>query len=104
MHKILITVAMSLAMTASAAPVISDKKVACFPLKQLVSILLDRYGEEPMLFGVSERNEDIGVGVYINKQTGTYTIIEFNKDAACVLSVGQNIQYRYPQNTLAPIS
>lgn len=104
MYKILVTMVMFLVITASAAPIVSDKKVACFPIKQLVTILLDRYGEEPMLFGISERNDDIGVAVYINKETGTYTIIEFNKDAACILSVGKNIQYRYPQNTLAPIS
>jgi hypothetical protein len=113
MYKILINLAFILGFSAvsltvlakpsdamAGKPIITSKKIACFPITQLLSALRDRYGEEPMLFGITEKNDEVGVGVYINKDIGTYTIIEFTKDAACIISVGKDIQYRYPINAL----
>lgn len=80
-------------------PVETTKKVVCFPLKVLMKDLKEKYGEEPMVMGVEGTMEDVGMGVYINKETGSYTVVEFDREAACVLSIGKNVRYRFPTFT-----
>jgi hypothetical protein len=100
MFKLLIALALSLFVTVTFARdkgVKTDKPVMCFPVKNFLKDLKDKYGEEPMLVGATTNMDDVGVSVYINKDTGTYTIFEFDTEAACVLSVGKNIRYRLPK-------
>lgn len=61
--------------------------------------LKEKYGEEPMVMGVEGTMEDVGMGVYINRETGSYTVVEFDREAACVLSFGKNVRYRFPTFT-----
>jgi hypothetical protein len=106
MFKILvagIVLTMSLVATAD-QPVVSSKKIVCFPLKQLIKDIKEKYGEEPMILGITEYTTDIGMGVYVNRETGSYTVIEFDNEAGCIISVGQKIRYRFPKNALSPIS
>lgn len=82
-------------------PVESTKKVVCFPLNVLLKDLKDKYGEEPMVMGITANMDDVGMGLYINRDTGSYTVVEFDKEAACVISVGKNVRYRFPKQGLA---
>lgn len=82
-------------------PVESTKKVVCFPLNVLLKDLRDKYGEEPMVMGITANMDDVGMGLYINRDTGSYTVVEFDKEAACVISVGKNVRYRFPKQGLA---
>ena len=106
MFKILVAViALTMSLLANAdQPVISSKKIVCFPLKQLLKDIKQKYGEEPMILGLTEYTTDIGMGVYVNRETGSYTVIEFDDEAGCIISVGRNIKYRFPKNALSPIS
>jgi hypothetical protein len=103
MFKYLIALTLAvLCITASAQkPVESSKKVLCFPLNVMLKDLKDKYGEEPMVMGIEGTMADVGMGLYINKDTGSYTVIEFDKEAACVISVGKNVRYRFPKQGLA---
>jgi len=79
-------------------PVETEKKIVCFPAKTLLKDLKDKYGEEPMILGITTNMDDVAMGVYINKETGSYTVIEFDTEAACVVSIGKNIRYRFPKS------
>jgi hypothetical protein len=103
MFKYLIALTLAvLCITASAQkPIESSKKVVCYPLNVMLKDLKDKYGEEPMVMGIEGTMADVGMGLYINKDTGSYTVIEFDKEAACVISVGKNVRYRFPKQGLA---
>jgi hypothetical protein len=74
-----------------------EKAVVCFPLKVLLDDLKIKYKEEPMIIGMTGTLEDVAMAVYINKETGSYTVIEFDEEAGCILSVGDRVRYRFPK-------
>ena len=74
-----------------------EKTVTCFPLKTLLDNLKKKYQEEPMIFGMSGTIDDVVMGVYINRDTGSYTVIEFDEDVGCIVSVGDRVRYRFPK-------
>jgi hypothetical protein len=59
--------------------------------------LKEAYGEEILLLGDSTQEQGVKTGVFYNVQTGTYTILDFNKDVACVLAVGKNAVLKLPK-------
>jgi len=99
MSKYLIALSLALTCAASYAqkPVETNKKIVCFPVNVLLKDLKDKHGEEPMVLGVTSNMKDVAIGVYINKETGSYTVIEFDSQAACVISVGTDVRYRFPK-------
>lgn len=78
-------------------PVRVEKPIYCLPIKTLLEDLKNKYQEEAMVIGSSEWMPDVNMSLFINKETGTYTVIEFDDEAGCILSVGKNIRYRYPK-------
>lgn len=78
-------------------PVKIKREITCFPIDTLLSGLKDQYGEEPMVMGLVNKEKGVGMGLYLNKETGTYTVIEFTKGAGCILSTGDSISYRFPK-------
>lgn len=104
MHKLLIALTLILAATNSSAadkPVRAEKSIVCYPIKQFLKDIRTKYGEEAMIIGEEGTMEEVGMAVYINKENGSYTVIEFDKEAACVISVGKNVRYRFPKLGLA---
>lgn len=101
MFKLFVALALSLVVTASFAVkdkgTKTEKPIMCFPVKNFLKDLKDKYGEEPMVMGVTGNMPEVGMGLYINKDTGTYTVFEFDDEAACVVSVGKNVRYRFPK-------
>lgn len=80
----------------ASGPVKVDKAIICYPIKQFHKEI-KKYGEEPMVMGVEGTMEDVGMALYINKETGSYTVVEFDTEAACILSIGTNVRYRFPK-------
>jgi hypothetical protein len=74
-----------------------EKSVTCFPIKVLLDNLKKKYQEEPMIFGMSSTMEDVVMGVYINRDNGSYTVIEFDEEVGCIVSVGDRVRYRFPK-------
>jgi hypothetical protein len=99
MSKYLIALCLALTCAASYAqkPVETNKKIVCFPVKVLMKDLKDKYGEEPMVMGTTSNMSDVAMALYLNKETGSYTIIEFDREAACVISIGKDVRYRFPK-------
>jgi hypothetical protein len=79
------------------APVKVDKQIICFPIKTLLKDLKNKYGEEPMIVGKHSAMEDVVTAVYVNRETGTYTVIEMDDEAGCVISLGTSVHYRFPK-------
>jgi DNA/RNA endonuclease YhcR with UshA esterase domain len=103
MFKFVVIGIASLLLVSSATIIAADEKpvkikreIICYPLDSLIASLKKQYGEEPMVMGLVNKEKGIGMGLYINKETGTYTVIEFTKGAACILSTGENVGYRFP--------
>lgn len=100
MLKIFIAAILTVFVTGVSAkdkPVKVDKEVICFPVKSLLKDLKDKYGEELMIIGKHSAMDDVVTAVYINRETGTYTIIEMDNEAACVISLGTDVHYRFPK-------
>lgn len=72
--------------------------VVCFPFKTLQSEL-KKFGEEPMVIGKRSGMNSTYTVVYVNKDTGSYTIVEMDNEAGCVISLGDNVMYRFPKTS-----
>jgi len=66
------------------------KPVPCKDAKTLALEVLKKYGEEPIWFGEDE-TADSKYTITYNKQTKTWTFIQFDDNKACVLGYGQNV-------------
>jgi hypothetical protein len=102
MRTLALAVLLGFSLVAHAAPkppkaVKAEKAVVCFPIKTLLKDLYNKYGEEPMVVGVDGNMEEVGMALYVNRETGSYTVIEFDSEAGCILSVGRNVRYRFPK-------
>jgi hypothetical protein len=64
-----------------------NKKVVCTDAKLLFESVRDsKYKEEPIWVG---RLDDSTMTIVANKKTGTWTLIQFNGDIACVIDAGE---------------
>jgi hypothetical protein len=69
-----------------------NKKVSCGPFNDIVKILMStQYKEIPIWSGL-DISEGTSYALFHNEKTGTFTLIEFNKNIACVLGEGTNSQ------------
>lgn len=63
-----------------------NKKVLCADAKSVFkNISESKYKELPVWVG---RTEDSNMSIIANEETGTWTIIQFNKEIACVIDAG----------------
>jgi hypothetical protein len=72
-----------------AQPIIIQKPVTCTDTKTLLQGLTSSdYKETPVWLGVEPGAEVPKYSVFVNQQTKTWTIIQFNDIIACVLGTG----------------
>jgi hypothetical protein len=70
----------------SSGPVAIEKTVICDKTQNVLDVMMNgRFKETPMWGGEDETSR---YGLLVNRETGTWTIIQFNKDTACVLGTG----------------
>jgi hypothetical protein len=75
-------------------PVTTSKKIVCVSFKKAISDLKEKYGEEPIVMGTVTNMEDVKMAVFVNPETGSFTVLEFDDAAACVVSVGKDARFR----------
>lgn len=64
---------------------------ACRPFVEIVQILWEGYGEILLGYG---SGEDHATAVFVNQETGTWTIVDFYQaEHACLASSGVNFQF-----------
>lgn len=98
MSRLFVAFLVLLCVNASANEGVEAKtSVVCYPNSILLKHL-KKFGEEPMVIGKRDGMEDTVTVVYVNKDTGTYTIVEMDTEAGCVISLGEKIKYRFPNS------
>ena len=75
-----------MASTVNAEPVKLEKPVVCDVTAKLLSAIQHEYKERPIWVGKGE--EGSNYSLLTNKETGSWTVIQFNKTLACVLGSG----------------
>lgn len=72
-----------------AQPIIVQKPVTCIDANTLLQGLIgNNYKETPLWLGIEPGAEVSKYSVFVNQQTKTWTIIQFNDTIACVLGTG----------------
>lgn len=78
----------------SVGPITIEKTVVCDKTQNVLDVIINgRYQENPIWGGV---DDDSRYGLLVNRETGTWTIIQFNKETACILGTGQSSRSMNP--------
>jgi hypothetical protein len=78
----------------SSGPVAIEKTVICDKTQNVLDVIINgRYQENPVWGGV---DDDSRYGLLVNRETGTWTIIQFNKETACILGTGKSSRSMIP--------
>ena len=89
--KYLLLLALLIPTLLTAQPIIIQKPVTCVDTKTLLQGLAGSdYKEAPVWIGFEPGAEVPKYSVFVNQQTRTWTIIQFNDTIACVLGTGTN--------------
>ncbi len=64
-----------------------NKPVFCSSLKIVIEAVSGEFGETPAWRGNDDRSKYV---MTVNQQTGTWTMIQYNDQVACVVGVGRN--------------
>ena len=89
----LISLAFLLGLTSSVVyakdePFVIEKPIVCSTPKEVIESLTGpKYREEPLWGGTDDADRYV---ITVNKQSKTWTLIQFNKDIACILGSGEN--------------
>ena len=77
--------------TALAQPVTTKKEVYCDKTETIISILKgEDYQEMPIWFGKEKDSRAPNYSLLVNQKTKSWTMIQFNKETACVLGAGES--------------
>jgi hypothetical protein len=69
----------------------TQKPVECFATSEVIKMLREEFNEAIMFDGVNKLTEDKSkIALFVNSQTGTWTLIEYDTNNACVLGAGQS--------------
>lgn len=71
--------------------------IYCFKAEVLLKDLKDDYGEEPIVIGKSDIDKDATTMMFVNQQTGSFTVITVGNGIGCVLDTGNTVRYRMPK-------
>lgn len=87
MYKFILGVLLLPAVAVS-QPVTVEKPVVCDTPKIVIETLTGKeYKEQPFWAGVDENSRYV---MLVNEDTGTWSIVQFNKNIACILGTGNN--------------
>jgi hypothetical protein len=64
-----------------------SRDMKCAKVEDLIGHLVETYDEKMMWVGKDENNSSY-VSIYKNKETGTWTLIQYGSSIGCVLSSG----------------
>jgi hypothetical protein len=63
----------------------SEKPIVCSDLKTVIEYVSSEYNEVPFWNGVTDDSKYI---LMVNKQTHSWTMIQYNNEIACVIGTG----------------
>lgn len=65
----------------------TPKPVLCGPIKDMFAGLINEYKEEPIWLG-SDSREQSKYTLFVNSKTGSWTLVQYSTEIACILGVG----------------
>jgi len=69
------------------------RKINCAPLTEVLEDLNSSSIKEVPVWVGTSKDPDIRYSVLVNKRTDTWTIIQYNNGAACIISIGEGNQF-----------
>jgi hypothetical protein len=93
MKHVLIFLTSLLIFTVAAEPTATKKEVYCDKTETIISILKGKdFQEVPIWFGKSDAKAP-NYTLFVNQETRSWTIIQFNNELACVIGTGESYQF-----------
>lgn len=90
MKSILFVVMLLAASLSHAYQVQKEKPVMCYEIKEFMDHLKMKYNEKLQFsYPNGMYNGTTQIAMYSNRETGTWTIFEYNEEMACLLAVGK---------------
>lgn len=90
MKHILIFLALSIATLVNAEEFLLKKEVQCDKTDEMIAILKgEKFEEVPIWLGKGDAKAP-NYSLFVNSETRTWTIIQFNKEYSCVLGAGES--------------
>jgi len=83
---------------ANAEAYVTRKPVFCTSVKTLIETLRKDHEEMPLMLGTDSNNEN-KYSLFVNRQTGTWTFIQFDAEDACMLGNGINVKLILGKNS-----
>lgn len=78
----------------SSGPITLEKTVVCDKTQNVLDVIINgRYQETPMWGGVDDNSR---YSLLVNRETGSWTLIQFTKETACILGTGQGSRSMAP--------
>jgi len=65
----------------------SNKPVVCDNVQKVIKALGENYEEKPIWMASGENTK---FSLFVNQSTGSWTIIQFTSEVACILGVGND--------------
>lgn len=82
----------------SSGPITLEKTVVCDKTQNVLDVIINgRYQENPMWGGVDDNSR---YSLLVNRETGTWTLIQFTKETACILGTGEGSRSMAPGKTV----
>jgi len=90
MKYILIFLTSLVCLMVVAQPMTTKKEVYCDKTERMISELRSQdYQEQPIWLGKEPDSKTPNYTLFVNQETKSWTIIQFNNELACVLGAGQ---------------
>ena len=86
----ILTLIIGLVCTSTVWAFSSQKPVECFVTADVSRLLQEEFKEIVMFEGANVITGKSKIALYVNSQTGSWTMIEYDSDTACVLAAGHN--------------
>ena len=89
-----------------AAPTEQNRTVMCDSVKIVIPYLQSEFNEHPMFIGEVPLAEDktAYVGVTVNPESQTWTVILYNANYACLLESGTGFKFKMPDPSAKELS
>lgn len=97
MTKFIIGLFLLISFGAHAQGVRVEKPILCFETKKFLKEIKEKYQEEPMIIGKTTGVSGVATAFYINTANGSFTVVEMDEEATCIISVGTDAHYRVPK-------
>lgn len=92
---VLLSVHLFAASQQNSESVIKEKKVVCNQFNLLLSTLLKNEYKERITWIGEDDESETKFSLLVNEKTGTWTLLQFNKELACILGAGERHKFSF---------